>query len=99
MGSYLQNSPWRLLLPELSIQFQAPFPTVRPYLGGGIGFSSYMSGPNRNELTLHAVGGFRVRLGPSWGLRTEIRIRSIDPWAGYNGEVTMGVSRLTLGGV
>ena len=68
------------LLPELSVQLQAPLPAVRPYVGGGIGFSEFLDGRGKSFLTLHAAVGVRVAVGGGFGLRAEARGRTIDPF-------------------
>jgi len=68
------------ILPEVSLQVQAPWRSVRPYLGVGGGFSEYSSGRGTTYGTLHAAGGVRVRIAGGYGLRAEVRTRSIDPF-------------------
>jgi hypothetical protein len=99
--SYRSQSGNRLtfLLPELSLQGQGRVGAVRPFVGGGIGFSSTTRGPNQNELTLHAVAGVRIAVSRVWGVRTELRVRSIDPWAGTTADLTFGISRVTIAGL
>src|SRR5262245_15647174 len=58
-----KNSPSETvsyILPELSLQVQAPSRVVRPYLGGGIGFSEFLSGRGSTYATLHATAGLRL---------------------------------------
>jgi hypothetical protein len=81
------------LLPELSVQIQVPSGAVRPYVGGGIGFSEFLSGRGSTFVTLHAATGLRVDLGADWGLRGEWRLRSIDPFTGNTSDLLLGVSR------
>ena len=83
-----------LLLPEISLQATLPGGRVRPFVGGGIGFSTYLSGPNRNELTLHIVSGVRLFLPGTWGISAEVRARTIDPWAGRTLDFTLGLLRM-----
>ena len=83
------------LLPEISVQGQAYAGPLRPYVGTGIGFANVTSGPNFNKLTLHLVAGARVRLRGTWGLRLEVRDRSIDPWNGRTTDYTVGISHQT----
>ncbi|MBI4421780.1 MAG: hypothetical protein HY560_13225 [Gemmatimonadetes bacterium] len=86
------------LLPEISFQGQVYVGRLRPYLGAGIGFANITNGPNFNELTLHLTGGGRIRLAGPWGIRFEVRARTIDPWRNSTADFTVGVSRMMLGG-
>jgi hypothetical protein len=81
------------LLPEVSLQVQAPPGPVRPYLGGGIGYSEFLSGRGQNEVTLHAAVGLRLDLGGAWGFRGEARLRSIDPFHGNTFDLGLGLAR------
>jgi hypothetical protein len=82
-----------LLLPEVSIQGELVLGQFRPFLGGGAGGSFAVSGVPTTTVTLHAVGGARVDLGETWGLRGEMRIRSVHPWTGHTVDFLFGVSR------
>jgi hypothetical protein len=95
MFSYLSQFDERtnLLLPEVSFQGELAFGAFRPFLGGGAGGSFAVSGVPTTTLTLHAVGGARVDLGKSWGLRGEMRIRAVHPWTGNTVDFLFGVSR------
>lgn len=84
------------ILPELSVQVQLPAGPVRPYAGGGLGFTEFLSGRGQSDVTLHAVGGVRLAVGGGWGLRGEARLRAIDPFKGNNLELGVGFTR-TLG--
>jgi hypothetical protein len=81
------------LLPELGVQVQVPGGPVRPYVGGGLGFSEFLSGRGQSDLTLHAAAGLRADVGAGWGLRGEVRVRSIDPFAGSTADFGVGLSR------
>jgi hypothetical protein len=83
----------RLWFPEGSVQLQLPGRVARPYLGLGAGhtFGSEGSAP-----TLSASVGSRFRVAGSWSLRTELRVRSVDPWVGTTADWGLGLSR-TLG--
>jgi len=82
-----------LLLPELSVQGELVLGRFRPFLGGGAGGSVAVSGVPTTTLTLHAVSGARVDLGPNWGLLGEMRIRSVHPWTGNTVDFLFGMSR------
>lgn len=81
------------LFPEVSFQAQVPGGGVRPYVGGGIGFTEFLSGRGRTDVTLHAAAGLRVALAGGWGLRGEARLRSVDPFTGNTFDLGFGVSR------
>lgn len=81
------------LFPELSVQAQLPRGRVRPFLGVGAGGGFVVSGPSQTVATLHAVGGVRVQVSPSWGLRGELRVRAVRPWTGNTADFLFGVSR------
>lgn len=87
-----RRSHW--LFPELSLQAEAPLGTIRPFIGGGLGAGTNSLGsPNQLKFTLHAVGGFRLRLTQDWGARAEVRIRSVDPWSGHTLDTLFGITR------
>ena len=81
------------LFPELGLQAQAHLGGVRPYLGGGIGAGTEgLSGPARWQVTLHGVAGLRVHLGGRWGMRGEMRVRSVDPFHGNTVDFGFGIT-------
>jgi len=81
------------LFPELGLQAQAHLGGVRPYLGGGIGAGTEgLSGPARWQVTLHGVAGLRVHLGGRWGMRGEMRVRSVDPFHGNTVDFGVGIT-------
>jgi len=82
------------LLTEISLQLQIPVTFFNPYFGVGTGFSTIVDGRNATNLTLHAALGVRIRLQPKWKVRTEARLRSIDPWIGNTFDLTIGISRV-----
>lgn len=81
------------LMPEVSLQVQAQLKRVLPFAGVGAGAAFGLSGPNRIDLTLHATAGVRVELNRDWGLRGELRVRSVNPWVGTTADLLFGVSR------
>lgn len=88
------------LIPELSFQMQGYVGSLRPYIGAGIGYSTPSRGAlavTENFLALHAAGGVRLYLSRRWGLRAEVRARSIDPWSGTTIDMTLGIMQLTGG--
>lgn len=85
------------LFPELSLQVQARVGGVRPYLGGGIGAGTAgLSGPARWKFTMHGLGGVRVHLSGQWGVRGEMRVRSVDPFHGNTVDFGIGVTRTSF---
>lgn len=88
------QSTTSILLPELSLQIQAPLGAVRPYIGAGGGGAFQVEGPADNDPTLHVALGIRTSLGNRWGLRTEARLRSVDPFHGSMVDFTAGISRI-----
>ena len=87
-----KHTAW--MFPELTAQVQRPLGAVRPYVGAGLGTGTAgLSGAARWKLTLLALGGLRVHLGGRWGLRGEVRLRSVDPWNGHTADVGVGFTR------
>jgi hypothetical protein len=78
----------RFAFPEISIQGAIPLGPVSPYVGVGGGFTIA-----HVLLTLHAVGGVRVRAGSRWGMRGELRVRAVDPWGASTADFMFGASR------
>lgn len=82
------------LMPEVSLQVEPGLRSpVRPYLGVGAGPVIELNASGYTSLTLHAAAGARIRVGESWLLRPEARLRSVDPWHGSDVELTVGVGR------
>ncbi|HEU5217135.1 MAG TPA: hypothetical protein VFU23_00650 [Gemmatimonadales bacterium] len=83
------HSSW--LFPELTAQVQQGLGAVRPYLGGGIGTGTTgLSGVAHWKFTLLALAGARVHLAGRWGVRGEVRLRSVDPWVGHTADFGVG---------
>lgn len=80
------------VFPSAGLYLDAGGRDFRVYTGGGIGLSFVPEGRGDTDLTLHAAGGFRIRIRPRWLVRPEIRVRSVDPWVGTIGEFTVGVT-------
>lgn len=80
------------LFPSAGLYLDAGGRDFRVYSGGGVGTSVMAEGRGDTELTLHAATGFRIRIRPRWLVRPEIRVRSIDPWAGTTAEFTVGMT-------
>lgn len=87
------------LMPEVGLQVQAALrASVHPYLGVGAGPALVRDGDTGNIVaTLHAALGARIPLGDGWLLRPEARLRSVDPWAGSDLELTAGVGHVFSG--
>ncbi len=92
LGSTTQfghHNTW--MFPELAVQVQQRLGMVRPYLGVGLGTGTTgLSGPAHWKFTMLALGGLRVHLAGRWGVRGEIRLRSVDPWNGHTADVGLG---------
>ncbi len=83
---------------EAGTQMQGYVSRFRPYIGGGIGYATPtrgVPGAIQNYLTLHAEAGTRFVLSRSWGLRAELRVRSVDPWNGDMVDLTFGFMQFT----
>lgn len=97
--SYFEYTPQlsiraeRFLFPEVSVQGNLPLGPVWPYLGGGLGFAAVVSGRSDSHLTVHGAFGARLRLPGHWGVRGELRLRSVDPFVGNTADFTVGVAR------
>jgi hypothetical protein len=82
------------LMNELSVQGELALGRARPFLGGGAGFASVVDEDDEVVGTLHAVGGVRVDLNRTWGVRAEIRVRAVRPWTGNTVDILFGLSGL-----
>lgn len=80
------------VFPSAGLYLDAGGRDVRFYTGGGAGASLVTEGPGGAALTLHGAAGFRIRIRPRWLVRPELRVRSVDPWAGVTAEFTVGVT-------
>jgi hypothetical protein len=82
------------MFPELTVQAQQRIGLVRPYLGVGLGTGTTgLSGPAHWKFTMLGLGGVRVQLGGRWGVRGEVRLRSVDPWNGHTTDFGVGFTR------
>jgi hypothetical protein len=83
-----------LLLPEVSLEAAAGRGPFRPYLGAGAGAAWAFDGNGPAwRATLHAMVGARVDHPGGWGLRAELRARSVDPWTGDVVDLGVGITR------
>jgi len=81
------------VVPELTAEVQGYLGRLRPYVGSGLGWAAPMRrapGVTQDFFSVHAAGGLRYYLSRRWGLRSEFRVRSIDPWHGYTADLTFG---------
>ena len=88
------------LIAELGFQAQGYLGRLRPYVGSGIGISTpSRAGPgaSQNYLALHAAAGARFFVTRGFGIRAELRARSIRPWRGSSYDLTLGVIQVTGG--
>lgn len=68
------------IAPEAHLQYHWRAGRVRPFAGGGIGFSHVRADLVRNEtdFTWSAAGGARIDLSPRLSLVGEMRVRGIE---------------------
>lgn len=88
------------LMPELGLQVQGYVGRMHPYIGGGLGYSTptrTAPGLQQNFFTLHAAAGVRFYLTRRFGLRAEVRARSVDPWQGTTVDMTLGIIQVPPG--
>lgn len=89
------RSSW--LFPELTVQAQHRIGGARPYLGLGLGTGTAgLSGMARWKFTMLGLGGVRVHLGGRWGVRGEVRVRSVDPWNGRTADFGIGFTHTSF---
>jgi len=82
------------VLPEVQLQVQRAASVFRPYLGAGMGASwAGRSGEDELDFTLAGSGGVRLVTQSAWVLRSELRVRVIDPWVGTTADWSLGVGR------
>jgi hypothetical protein len=87
-----KHTSW--IFPELTAQVQRTYGRVRPYVGAGIGTGTQgLTGPTHWKFTLLGLGGVRVHVGGLWGVRAEVRLRSVDPWSGHTAGLGVGFTR------
>lgn len=85
------------MFPELTLQAERRLGAARPYLGAGLGTGTVgLTGPARWKFTLVALGGVRVHLGGRWGVRGEVRLRSVDPWNGHTADFGVGFTHTSF---
>jgi hypothetical protein len=90
-----KRSAW--MFPEMTVQAQRPRGAVHPYLGVGLGAGTMgLSGPARWKFTMLGLGGVRVHLTGQWGVRGEVRVRSVDPWNGHTADFGVGFTHTSF---
>jgi hypothetical protein len=75
--------------PEVGLILRPTSGPIRPYIGAGAGIAVALKGEGGGETTLFAAGGLDLRFG-RWGLRSELRVRSVSPWAAVTADITAG---------
>jgi hypothetical protein len=70
-----------------------PLGRVFPFLGIGAGLSVQVGSARSIEPTLHFMSGLRVYVARGWAVRSELRIRSIDPFGFATVDVMVGGSK------
>ncbi len=85
------------MFPELTVQAQEHIGGLRPYLGVGLGTATAgLSGPAHWKFTMVAMGGARVHLAGRWGVRGEVRLRSVDPFSGRTADFNLGFTHASF---
>jgi hypothetical protein len=92
-GAITARETHSALFPEIGLTVQPRWPTVRPFVSAGLG-ATLSLGRIKSGAALYAAGGLRWRLANRLNARTELRLRSIRPFAGHTWEATLGLSRV-----
>ena len=92
-GAITAKETHSALFPEIGLTVQPRWPTVRPFVSAGLG-ATLSLGRIKSGAALFAAGGLRWRLANRLNARTELRLRSIRPFAGHTWEATLGLSRV-----
>lgn len=87
-----------MVIPEALLLYQFSMGRFAPFFGGGVGtavqFRDDLSGGNDASMTLAGVGGVKMRLRESSGIRAEFRVRGIGARVtGSAAEFHVGVFR------
>ena len=104
LGEQFEAIPTRLGVTEFQLQLQAPFRTVRPYIGAGGGAMTYLSNAadrGRTAGTVSFAAGARASLMRRFSVRVEARMRGwggpcdgcTDLFTNSATELTAGISR------
>lgn len=90
-SSQAKETTWHVL-PEAQVQVQWVRWGLRPFFGLGMGASRASSdNDSATDLTFSVAGGARRRIAQGWTLTGELRVRSIDPWAGTTADWGLGI--------
>lgn len=82
-----------LLLPEAGVRVAFPVASQTGYVVAGAGAHVTVRTNRDAELTLFAGAGLEFAASDAWGVRTETRARSINPWGGFTVDLMLGLSR------
>lgn len=89
-GTWFEYEFATYAFPEVSLVLGPRLGSLRPYLAAGAGVTVALQGFGGGRPTLHAAAGLNVRLNPRWGLRSELRVRAVDPWGAVTADITAG---------
>jgi hypothetical protein len=77
------------LFPEVSALLQLPRGPLRPYVAAGAGLTVALKGNGGGRPTLHGAAGLDMVFGRV-GIRSEFRLRAVDPWGAVTADLTVG---------
>jgi len=80
----------KLLFPEVRLEVAARTGSFSPFLGVGGGIGIDLGGPQYGGVTLHALGGARLRLSPRVSITTTVIARTVRPWNGHTFDGLIG---------
>lgn len=86
------NDNVSVLLPEAGALLRIPG-AVPLYLGAGVGHTLAVNGDTDDDPMLYGAVGLEIVDRAGWAIRPELRLRSVDPWAGSIADFTIGVRR------
>lgn len=79
-----------LLLPEAGLRIGLPGPFD---VGAGAGWAIGLEDRSGDDLALWAALAADVNIGGHWSIRPELRLRTVDPWAGTIVDYGLGLRR------
>lgn len=80
-----------LLLPEAGIRMGLVGPFA---LGLGAGWAVGLEDRTGDDITVWAALGADLFVASDWAIRPEVRVRSVDPWAGTIADYAVGIRRV-----
>ncbi len=81
------------VLPELSLLVSPAVGSVSPYIRFGPGWAFVITGRQygSSEVTLHMALGVRIKVWERWDVRSEVGVRSVNPWTGNTADICGGL--------